>query len=74
LSIHRKYMRYTAAHTHYAHLLCIICRVLFRNSTTDFISYYQWPHNLPPYAYLGEGFPSDFFCYGLPGNTLPLGR
>ena len=21
-----------------------------------------------------EGYPSDFFCYGMPGNTLPLGN
>jgi len=35
---------------------------------------YQIPHNLPPYRYLGRAIPDDFFCYGLPGNTLPLGN
>lgn len=48
--------------------------VLFKNSSVDFISWYQIPHNLPPYRYLGEGHPDDFFCFGLPGNTLPLGN
>eukprot|EP01036_Dinobryon_divergens_P026500 gene26500-35163_t len=48
--------------------------MLFRNSTVEWIAWYQFPHNLPPYAYLGEGYPADFFCYGLPGNTLPLGN
>ena len=26
------------------------------------------------YLLIGEGYPDDFFCYGLPGNTLPLGN
>jgi hypothetical protein len=26
------------------------------------------------YHFKDEGFPVDFFCYGLPGNTLPLGN
>jgi hypothetical protein len=47
---------------------------LFRNSTVEWLQWYQWPHNLPPYRYLDSGFPDDFFCYGLPGNTLPLGN
>jgi len=47
--------------------------VLFKNSTTEFFQWYQLPHNLPPYRYLGEDHPEDFFCWGLPGNTLPLG-
>jgi Chlorophyll A-B binding protein len=68
----------------------------FKNSSVDFISWYQIPHNLPPYRYLvsryfsptlpclfslrtilfiqGNAHPSDFFCYGLPGSTLPLGN
>ena len=45
---------------------------LFKNSTSQFIAWYQIPHNLPPYNYLGD-YPDDFFCWGLPGNTLPLG-
>lgn len=48
--------------------------ILFRNSTVEWLAWYQLPHNLPPYGYLGEGYPSDFFCWGLPGNTLPLGN
>ena len=48
--------------------------VLFRNTSSEFLAYYQWPHNLPPYIYLSEGYPEDFFCWGLPGNTLPLGN
>jgi hypothetical protein len=47
---------------------------LFTNSTIQFISWYQFPHNLPPNRYLDDGYPSDFFCYGLEGNTLPLGN
>jgi len=54
---------------------------LFKNSTVEWIAWYQFPHNLPPYGYLpvdrdGEfgGYREDFFCYGLPGNTLPLGN
>lgn len=47
---------------------------LFKNNTAQFLAWYQLPHNLPPYAYLGEGYPDDFFCWGLPGNTLPLGN
>ena len=47
---------------------------LFTNNTIQFISWYQFPHNLPPYRYLDDGYPSDFFCYGLEGNTLPLGN
>lgn len=48
--------------------------IYFRNNTAEWLAWYQFPHNLPPYAYLGEGWPSDFFCYGLPGCTLPLGN
>lgn len=48
--------------------------IYLRNSSLDFISWYQIPHNLPPYGFLDEGYPSDFFCYGMPGNTLPLGN
>ena len=44
------------------------------NNTAEFIAWYQIPHNLPPYIYLSEGYPEDFFCWGLPGNTLPLGN
>lgn len=47
---------------------------LFRNNTADFLCWYQYPHNLPPYGYLGSGYPVDFFCYGLPGAILPLGN
>jgi hypothetical protein len=47
---------------------------LFKNSSVEFIAWYQFPRNLPPYGYIGEGFPDDLFCYGLPGNTLPLGN
>eukprot|EP01041_Mallomonas_annulata_P007823 gene7823-15999_t len=47
--------------------------LLFKNTTQEFLAYYQIPHNLPPYRYLGKGHPDDFFCWGLPGNTLPLG-
>mmetsp|Transcript_28584 Transcript_28584/g.40729 ORF Transcript_28584/g.40729 Transcript_28584/m.40729 type:complete len:386 (+) Transcript_28584:20-1177(+) len=47
---------------------------LFRNTSAEWIAWYQIPHNLPPYGYLGEGHPADFFCYGLPGNTMPLGN
>lgn len=52
---------------------------LFKNSSVEWISWYQFPHNLPPYRYLdstgfAEGYRHDFFCYGLPGNTLPLGN
>lgn len=45
----------------------------FGNSSKEFLAWYQWPHNLPPYRYLECGQPADFFCFGLPGNTLPLG-
>ena len=45
---------------------------LFKNSTSQFIAWYQIPHNLPPYSYLGD-YPADMFCWGFPGNTLPLG-
>lgn len=47
---------------------------LFGNSTSEFIAWYQWPHNLPPYIYLSNNAPDDFFCWGLPGTTLPLGN
>lgn len=47
---------------------------LFRNNSIQFVQWYQVPHNLPPYRYLDSGFPDDFFCWGLPGNTLPLGN
>jgi len=47
---------------------------LFRNNTAEFLSWYQYPHNLPPFGYLGSGYPADFFCYGLPGAILPLGN
>ena len=54
---------------------------LFKNSTVEWIAWYQFPHNLPPYRYLPVdrdgpfgGYRDDFFCYGLPGNTLPLGN
>ena len=52
---------------------------LFKNSSVEWIAWYQFPHNLPPYRYLdstgfAEGYRDDFFCYGLPGNTLPLGN
>ena len=47
----------------------------FKNSTSDFLAWYQFPHNLPPYRYVGqEVLPTDFFCWGLPGNTLPFGN
>jgi hypothetical protein len=46
---------------------------LFRNNTAEWLAWYQLPHNLPPYRYL-DPYPNDFFCYGLPGNTLPLGN
>jgi hypothetical protein len=47
---------------------------LFKNNTAEFLAYHQLPHNLPPYRYLGEGLPEDFFCFGLAGNSLPLGN
>jgi len=47
---------------------------LLRNSTVEWLAWYQLPHNLPPYGYLGKHHPDDFFCWGLPGNTLPLGN
>lgn len=47
---------------------------LFTNTTLQWFAWYQLPHNLPPYRYLGSDFPADFFCWGLPGNTLPLGN
>ena len=48
---------------------------LFVNSTSEFIAWYQFPHNLPPYRYVGEELlPKDFFCWGLPGATLPVGN
>ena len=54
---------------------------LFKNSTVEWLAWYQFPHNLPPYRYLPVesdgpfgGYRDDFFCYGLPGNTLPLGN
>lgn len=35
----------------------------------------QIPHNLPPYQYIDQHIlPEDFFCFGIPGNTLPLGN
>lgn len=46
---------------------------LFASNTTDLIRWYQFPHNLPPYRYIEGGWPEDMFCWGLPGNTLPLG-
>ena len=48
--------------------------VAFKNSSSEFISWYQIPHNLPPYRYVGEGYRDDMFCYGMEGNTLPLGN
>ena len=47
--------------------------VLFQNSTAEWIQWYQIPHNLPPYTYVGTDHPADFFCYGLAGVSLPLG-
>jgi hypothetical protein len=47
--------------------------MLFRNNSAEFVQWYQWPHNLPPFVYMGD-HPADFFCYGLPGCTLPLGN
>ena len=47
---------------------------LFRNNSIQFVQWYQLPHNLPPYRFLEAGQPEDFFCWGLPGNTLPLGN
>lgn len=49
---------------------------LFKNSTADLVSWYQIPHNLPPYRFLTDymGYPADFFCFGLPGATLPMGN
>lgn len=48
---------------------------LFKNNSAQFIAWYQFPHNLPPYRYLQDyEYPEDFFCYGLPGATLPLGQ
>jgi hypothetical protein len=48
---------------------------LFKNNSIEFVRWYQFPHNLPPYRYLDDmGCPDDFFCWGLPGNTLPLGN
>jgi len=45
------------------------------NNTKEFFAWYQFPHNLPPYRYLDrEILPTDFFCYGFPGNSLPLGE
>lgn len=48
--------------------------ILFQNSTAQWFLWNQFPHNLPPYRYLDSGQPDDFFCFGLPGNTLPLGN
>ena len=48
--------------------------VLFENSTVEWIRWYQIPHNLPPYRFLGQYHPDDFFCFGLVGNTLPMGN
>ena len=46
----------------------------FRNSTKELLLWYQLPRSLPPYRYVGnELLPDGFFCWGLPGNTLPLG-
>lgn len=48
---------------------------ILRNSTTNFIAWYQFPRNLPPYGYIDNKLlPNDFFSWGLPGNTLPLGN
>ncbi|KAJ1408727.1 hypothetical protein B484DRAFT_403444, partial [Ochromonadaceae sp. CCMP2298] len=47
---------------------------LFKNSSAEWLAWYQLPHNLPPYDYLGTDHPADFFCFGLIGNTLPLGN
>lgn len=47
---------------------------LFSNSTEEFLAYRQVPRNLPPIRYIADGLPDDFFCYGLPGNTLPYGN
>ena len=47
---------------------------LFRNNSAEWVRWYQFPHNLPPYRFLDSGYPDDFFCWGLPGNTLPLGN
>lgn len=59
-----------------ANLLYDVPTVFWRNSTIDYLRWYQFPHNLPPYRYLGDDneFMKGFFCYGLPGNTLPLGN
>eukprot|EP01031_Cornospumella_fuschlensis_P040967 gene40967-49974_t len=48
--------------------------IFLKNTTVEWFAYNQFPHNLPPYRYVGEGYPADFFCYGLPGNILPLGN
>ena len=57
-------------------LLWDVPTVFWRNSTIDYIRWYQFPHNLPPYRFLDDNneFMKSFFCYGLPGNTLPLGN
>jgi Chlorophyll A-B binding protein len=45
------------------------------NSSSEWIAWYQLPHNLPPYIYLSEGQePADFFCWGLPGEKFTTFR
>ena len=59
-----------------ANLLYDVPTAFWRNSTVDYLRWYQFPHNLPPYRYLDDDneFMKSFFCFGLPGNTLPLGN
>lgn len=52
------------------HGVLVTFLVIAGNSSSEWIAWYQLPHNLPPYIYLSEGQePSDFFCWGLPGET-----
>lgn len=53
----------------------VTCIDLVGNSSSEWIAWYQLPHNLPPYIYLSEGQePADFFCWGLPGEELTIFR
>ena len=56
-------------HLQLSHGVFVIFLVIAGNSSSEWIAWYQLPHNLPPYIYLSEGQePSDFFCWGLPGE------
>lgn len=58
--------QYITVYTHTHHIQT-------ENSSSQWVAWYQWPHNLPPYIYLSNNEePKDFFAFGLPGQIIFL--